>query len=193
LARRLPTGIRDRLARKVDTALIDWSRTRAFCLPTDLEGYIRVNLMGREPQGIVKPDEYEGVCDELCAELSRLVDPASGRPAVREVIRTRQRYPGDRQDWLPDLIVLWAEPEQLQELGSRSGVSSRGESPDGRTGTHAPPGFLVARGPEVERDWGDVSHVCDVAPALLNAFGVAIPEYMNRRADEEARDGAEGE
>ncbi len=53
LARRLPTRLRDKLAQRVDTADIDWSRTRAFCLPTDLEGYVRINLRGREPQGIV--------------------------------------------------------------------------------------------------------------------------------------------
>ena len=49
LARKLPTALRDKLAQRVDTADIDWGRTRAFCLPTDLEGYIRVNLRGREP------------------------------------------------------------------------------------------------------------------------------------------------
>src|SRR5690606_2248297 len=57
LARRLPRALRDRLARRVDTADIDWYRTRAFCLPTDLEGYVRLNVKGREPQGVVEPAE----------------------------------------------------------------------------------------------------------------------------------------
>lgn len=181
LARRLPRSLRDRLARQVDTALIDWSRTRAFCLPTDLEGYIRINLEGREPHGIVKRDDYEDVCEELSGQLLQLVGAETERPAVREVIRTSQRFPGPRRDWLPDLIVLWEDPVQLDELRSPSGVSARGDSPDGRTGTHGSPGFVVVRGPEIE-DWHDVHHVCDVAPALLKRYGASVPDYMRGRA-----------
>ena len=42
---RLPDALRHKLAQRVDTAGIDWTRTRAFCLPTDLEGHIRINTM----------------------------------------------------------------------------------------------------------------------------------------------------
>lgn len=181
LARRLPTALRDRLARQVDTALIDWSRTRAFCLPTDLEGYIRINLAGREPQGIVRRADYQGVCDELGVRLRELVDPETGRRAVREVIQTSRRFPGPRQDRLPDLIVLWEDPVQLTELRSPAGVTAVGDSPDGRTGTHGSPGFLAVNGPGIE-GWRDVRHVCDVAPALLRWFEAPVPEYMRERA-----------
>ena len=51
LARMLPTGLRDKLAQRVDTATFDWSRTRAYCLPTDLEGCIRINLAGPRAGG----------------------------------------------------------------------------------------------------------------------------------------------
>lgn len=192
LARRLPRGLRDRLARQVDTALIDWSRTRAFCLPTDLEGYIRINLEGREPQGIVERGDYEGLCEELSVQLRQLVDPETDRPAVREVIQTSCRFPGARQDWLPDLIVLWEDSVQLSELRSPAGVSARGDSPDGRTGTHGSPGFLVVGGPGVE-DWSDVRHVCDVAPALLRAFGAPVPEYMGERSVSSVHRGADSD
>ena len=73
LARKLPTKLRDKLAQRVDTADIDWTRTRAFWLPTDLEGCIRVNLKGREPQGTVEPGaEFERVLDELTRGVQRI-------------------------------------------------------------------------------------------------------------------------
>ncbi|MGH6913826.1 MAG: alkaline phosphatase family protein, partial [Geminicoccales bacterium] len=79
LARMLPTGLRDKLAQRVDTATIDWSRTRAYCLPTDLEGCIRINLEGREPEGQVAPGaEYEAACRDLEAALEELTLPGTG-------------------------------------------------------------------------------------------------------------------
>jgi len=58
VSRRLPASLRDRLMKKGADAHVDWSRTRAFCLPTDLEGCVRINLRGREPEGIVAPGEH---------------------------------------------------------------------------------------------------------------------------------------
>src|SRR5262249_22331757 len=85
---RLPWQLRHWLALRLAAANMDWSRTRAFTLPADLEGCIRINLRGREPQGIVEPgSQYEDVCAELVAVLEELVNPATGRRAVREVCR----------------------------------------------------------------------------------------------------------
>ncbi len=180
LARRLPRSVRDRLARKVDQALVDWSRTRAFCLPTDLEGYIRINLEGREPHGTVKGEEYDAVCEELSVHLRELVNPATGREAVREVIRVRDGYPGPRQDRLPDLVVLWEDDRRLEEVRSPAAGTLHGPSPDERPATHGPPGFLVAGGARSGEGWDDVRHVCDLAPVLLRAFDAPVPDYMRR-------------
>ena len=39
------------------TAGIAWDRTRAFPIENANEGYIRINLQGREPEGTVQPGE----------------------------------------------------------------------------------------------------------------------------------------
>ena len=51
----LPQAIQDRLTLFWRSGGIDWRRTRAFAAFGDLEGYIRINLRGREAQGIVAP------------------------------------------------------------------------------------------------------------------------------------------
>jgi hypothetical protein len=120
LARRMPTALRDRLAQRVDTAGIDWSRTRAFCLPTDLEGYIRINLRGREPQGIVEPGEYES-----CAILRPRGTEEFVTGARSEVLRTDKPFRGTAA-YLPDLIVQWdckPHPSVIQRDRCRFGVS----------------------------------------------------------------------
>jgi len=174
LARYMPVALRDRLARQVDTAFVDWSRTRAFCLPTDLEGLVRINLCGREPEGIVAPGDYEALCDEVSASLRRLESPA-GERVVREVVRTRDRFPGARVDHLPDLIVLWEPKGQLREVRSAEVGSVVGASPDGRPGTHGAPGFLIASGPGAD-DWRRVQHVEDVTGIALEWFDIETGE-----------------
>lgn len=180
LARRLPTTIRDALARRVDTAGIDWGNTRAFCLPTDLEGCIRVNLRGREPLGVVEPGAaYGRVLDEVEQALHELVDPVSGRKAVSRVIRADGAFPGPRRQHLPDLVVIWDPDLPLTRLVSPKLGEVAAESPDGRTGTHRAPGFLVARGPTIPRSAPPAgASVLDVAPTLLTAFGMDPPEHM---------------
>lgn len=180
LARRLPTAIRDRLARKVDSAFIDWERTRAFCLPTDLEGCIRINLEGREPMGIVPESEFDALCEKIAADLSRLTD-STGRRVVRDVVKTRDRYPGQRVDHLPDLVVLWEVTEQL-ECVRGDGFGEIGEAPpDARPGTHTGPGFLAALGPDAAELWSAVEDVRDVARVALGSFDVPVPPYMTAR------------
>jgi predicted AlkP superfamily phosphohydrolase/phosphomutase len=174
LARRLPTALRDKLAQRVDTADIDWSKTRAFCLPTDLEGYIRINVRGREPEGIVEPGaEYQALCRELADMLRELRNPATGESAVREVIITEEALPGPRTDQLPDIIVCWSDEAQITALESSRIGEVSGPSPDGRTGTHRAPGFVLARCSDaVAIDIPDRAHIFDLAPTLLSSFGV---------------------
>jgi predicted AlkP superfamily phosphohydrolase/phosphomutase len=176
----LPDALRHRLAQRIDTATVDWARTRAYCLPTDLEGHIRVNLRGREPQGSVAPgEEYRRVLDDLTAALGALTHAGSDRPAVRAVLRTDDLYPGPRRDYLPDLIVLWTEGAPFTALASPAVGTVSGPSPDGRPGTHVPPGYLVRAGTGA-RSLGELRHICDIAPELLRHFGVAVPDYMGR-------------
>jgi predicted AlkP superfamily phosphohydrolase/phosphomutase len=183
LARRLPTRLRDSLARRVDTAAIDWSRTRAYCLPTDLEGCIRINLAGREPAGVVQPGtEYEELCADVAAALEELVDPASGRPAVRRVLRADQAFTGPRRPYLPDLVVVWAPDAATGEVASARIGTVALPSPDPRPGTHTDPGFLMACGPEFPKGGTlEGGNILDVAPTILARHGVQRPDHMEGR------------
>jgi len=184
LARKLPTALRDKLAQRVDTADIDWGRTRAFCLPTDLEGYIRVNLRGREPAGCVEPGaEYEAVLADLEAALLELRDADTGAAVVREVWRIDRECPGDKRDFLPDLVVRWVGERQHGRVTSERVGVVEVESPDRRTGTHQGPGFVLGAGPGIPRSSTfEGGHIYDFAPTVLARMGVAAPPHLRGRA-----------
>ena len=46
-----------------------WREMRCFALPSISHGYVRVNVRGRESEGIVPPAEYGLFCDELSGQL----------------------------------------------------------------------------------------------------------------------------
>jgi predicted AlkP superfamily phosphohydrolase/phosphomutase len=182
LAGLLPTALRDKLAQRVDNAGVDWSRTRAYCLPTDLEGYIRVNLRGREPEGIVEPGaEYNALLDDLATALGELRDD-SGNQIVQEVVRCDDAFPGKRRPYLPDLVVRWNPERPIACACSQRLVRLTESSPDPRPGTHAGPGFALAMGPGIAAGQvGGRGHIVDIAPTLLARLAVPVPPHMRGR------------
>jgi predicted AlkP superfamily phosphohydrolase/phosphomutase len=183
ISSRLPWRLRDRLVSRLATDAIDWSRTVAFCLPTDLEGCIRINVKGREPHGIVEEGaHYDDVCAALTEAARALVNPRTGTLAVREVCRVDRRFPGERRHHLPDVVLTWAEGSPITELYSERTGLVTGASVDPRTGTHHPRSFVAMQGPRVGA--GTVReghHIADVAPTLLSRLGVEPPAHMTGR------------
>jgi predicted AlkP superfamily phosphohydrolase/phosphomutase len=73
-----------RPASKVEHPLsIDPAESQAYCL---IPGRIFVNLVGREPGGIVPLDKYGQVRQALTADLMKLQDPQSGQPVIRKLV-----------------------------------------------------------------------------------------------------------
>lgn len=83
---------------------VDWSRTQAFALGL---GYVRLNVLGREPEGTVLPGvEYDRVRREITEKLEAFVDPESGEHPVSKVYTREEMYrPGFDTDLIPDLRV----------------------------------------------------------------------------------------
>src|SRR6185503_4485645 len=94
--RQLLRPLRTRTKRHLGEAVVEPDRTskRCFGAPNnDVYGAIRVNLVGREPHGRVRPgEEYERFCAELEQDLLALVNMDTGRPLVKQVLRTAEVY-----------------------------------------------------------------------------------------------------
>jgi predicted AlkP superfamily phosphohydrolase/phosphomutase len=180
VANLLPWWLRDQLGAREQAANIDWSKTRAFTLPSDLEGCIRINLKGREPQGIVEPGrEYSELCEEIRARLVELTNPANGAPAVRRVWLRNEVFPGERQEQLPDLIVTWNNEATFQTIASPRFGWIEGDNADPRPGTHSPYGFLLAGGAGVPSGLQGCGRLVDVAPTVIKLLGLTPPGNMD--------------
>lgn len=140
-----PSTATYKLARPTMLPAYDWQKTRAFSLPTDQYGWIRINLRGRESQGIVSLDQYEELCSELEQVLSALTSEA-GEPLVQAVSRTATGAVTARDNPLPDLVVHWRDAAFVPSLKIKdSNVAAQLVSTKS-TGQHKAPGFCIYRG-----------------------------------------------
>ena len=186
ISRCLPRSLHYKLSMKWANADIDWTRSRVFTIPNANEGYLRVNLTGREPEGIVGVgSEYHALLDELRREIAQLVNPLNGHHAVDRIHLTDSVFPGERRQNLPDVVVTWdVDAKVLAELASDScGVvhkKANYETAPYYTGNHRPRAFVVARGPGISA--GAVlenGHIIDIAPTILAMLGVEPPAHFD--------------
>jgi predicted AlkP superfamily phosphohydrolase/phosphomutase len=187
---RLPLALQDRLTLFWRSGKKDWSRTPAFCLFSDLSGYIRINLRGREAAGIVEPgEEYDRLCAEIAAGLVTFVDEDSGEPVVRDITKIADLYQSGRMlHHLPDLIVRWsarAAAEHRCIASPRYGSipwPTPGLEPSGRSGEHSPDGFIIACGDRF-RPGGTIAgaNILDLAPTVYSLLNLPVPPEMRGR------------
>jgi predicted AlkP superfamily phosphohydrolase/phosphomutase len=173
-----PPAVTQRLRSKFGAgALVNWSATRVFSLPTDRNTYLRVNLRGREPQGCVAPgSEYDALLAYLETELRALVNGETGKPAVEDVFRAQELYPGPRAGDLPDLAVLWRSDSPINVLESQKVGRLENRGVEQRSGNHRPEGFLLARGPAFRTGQAELrGDILQLAPTLLALHEVPIP------------------
>jgi predicted AlkP superfamily phosphohydrolase/phosphomutase len=188
--RRLPLRLQDRLTAFWRLGGTDWSRTRAFCQVADLQGYIRINLKGREAAGVVEPGvEFDELCSAITAGLLTFRDADTGEPVAREVVRADRLYPpGPRRGELPDLLVGWA-PSPV--AGQRAIMSPQfgqidlptpGKNPTGRSGNHRPQGFFIGVGHGFEAGSSlEGGHILDLAPTVYAMLNLPCPRAMRGR------------
>lgn len=62
-----------------DIWYIDWSKTKAIQARSS---YIYINLKGRDPEGIVEPEEYDELVQQIISDLYAYRDPEHGKRVV---------------------------------------------------------------------------------------------------------------
>jgi predicted AlkP superfamily phosphohydrolase/phosphomutase len=163
----MPTAATHKLARPTMLPVYDWKTTRAFSLPTDQYGWIRVNLAGREVEGIVSVNSYEETCGEL-EEMLLSLTTESGEPLVRDITRTADNGQSALSNPLPDLVVHWEDAAFSSPLRIRD--SKVQAEPVGKksTGQHASDGFCIYRG---AAEMGDTIAAKDLGQLIADPLG----------------------
>ncbi len=182
VSRLLPLTIQERLQADRLRSDVDWANTRAFALPSINTGFLRVNLRGREPEGIVeRGGEYDELLAEIEADLWKLTDARTGERAVERVTRTAA-FAGGPPAALPDLFIEWtAAAHFMDRILYPKGELVRTEPWYDRSSYHSLGGFMAAAGPSIAAR-GSVGEtgILDFAPTFLRLLDLE-PDALRGR------------
>jgi len=150
---------------------IDWSRTKAVWHDTM---YIYMNVKGRQPNGVVEPDEYEQVRSDIIQALLEHKDPRLGRCPFSLVLR--------RED--AAMLGLWGD--RVGDImvcclpGGAYGEGHGNLLPTATYGISSVQATLILAGPGVRKGcrMGRPVWLTDVAPTVAHLMDIPAPTTM---------------
>jgi predicted AlkP superfamily phosphohydrolase/phosphomutase len=164
----------------LDKTEVDWTRTRAW----GWGGYysrIFLNVQGREPQGVIAPEDYEKEREEVAQRLKAITGPNGERWNTR-VFKPEEIYPENNGD-PPDLMVY------LDDLWWRAAGTMGHASlhlPENDTGpddaVHAEDGVFILYNPRERKGKEINSSIYDIAPTILHLMKLDIPQDMEGKS-----------
>ena len=160
---------------RLEVRASDWSQVRAFTLPSDGVGYIRLNLRGRERDGVVHDAEIRELEEQITHGLLSYTG-SDGRPPIAAVERIADVVPdAAHAELLPDLLVRWSESPttKLDPLVSAQfGEVRRAGGGSGRSGNHTDDAWaVVIPGASTQRAEPGPGNVVDIAATVCAVFG----------------------
>ncbi|NNF60392.1 MAG: hypothetical protein HKN06_03570 [Gammaproteobacteria bacterium] len=156
-----------------------WADCTFFPVPhNDIAGAIRLNVAGREPQGVVQPGEhFDRVLHQLRQDLLELRNLETDEPMVSSVCLSSEYF--DRNcphfDELPDVFVNWNRNAPISRVGSTKAGIVAGEFRARRTGDHTPNAVIFAAHGNIQAgEMPEPVNLYAIAPTLAAHLGVAM-------------------
>lgn len=157
---------------------VDWTNTTAWG-DGGYYGRIFLNVQGREPNGIIPPEQYEAVRDKLAAHIQSIPDP-HGSPIGTTVFKPEEIY-RRVNNVAPDLIVYFGNLSwrSVGSFGYEDIYTFENDTgPD--DANHAQNGVWIYNrmGENLGGRRLPDTQLMDFAPTVLNIFDLPIPADM---------------
>lgn len=173
ITRSTPAGFQDWVVDRAQRKDLDWSVTPGFALVCGQSGLIRLNLVGREKEGILTPGS--DLCTRYVAwvkeSLRELRAADSDAPIVASIADVAHQFPGPRSSFLPDMSVRWTAMEPVMEVHSDRLGRVTAHFGTGRPGNHTAAAFAVVMGDrEQAAAFDSLKHTTDFADAVFRSL-----------------------
>ncbi|MFC6726964.1 phosphodiesterase, partial [Halobium palmae] len=156
---------------------VDFANSKAY-MRDRIECGIRINLAGREPNGVVSEDEYEPLREALVEELRDLTAP-DGTPVFSEVGPREEYFEGP---YLDDAVDVLTVPRDFDVMLSAQLHDEPFAATPMEPWNHKLDGIVALSGAGVDASASLAdAHLYDVASTVLSTLGVAYPETMAGR------------
>ncbi|MBI3979808.1 MAG: alkaline phosphatase family protein [Chloroflexi bacterium] len=146
---------------------VDWSKTRAIWQRSG--GYICINVKGRDPQGIVEPEDYERTVDEVIKVLHQAVDPETGLRPIAIALRKEDA----------PVLGLWGDRvgDIFYNVDPRFEEEHAYHLSTAHYGVGDLKGMFIMAGPGVKQ--GEVLdrnvHLTDIVPTICHLARLPVP------------------
>ncbi len=176
-----PPGQIVTLEKLIEQGAVDWSRTRAWG-SGGYYGRVFLNVQGREPEGVISPNEYEAVRDALAERLAAIPDH-HGKAIGTRTFKPQEIYQ-QVNGVAPDLIVYFGDLfwRSVGSLG-HDGIYTFDNDTGPDDCNHAQHGLFIWCDPRRPGGGRKVegAQLMDIAPTVLRALGLPVPAPMQGR------------
>jgi predicted AlkP superfamily phosphohydrolase/phosphomutase len=166
----------------LDKVDVDWSRTKAW----GWGGYyarIFLNVEGREAKGVIKIEDYKAERDALIERLAAVKGP-NGEEWKTRIIKPQKYFQELNGDY-PDLMVYFDDLYWRSAGTLGHGTKFLLENDTGPDdAVHAQDGIFILYDPHQKTAVRKDASILDIAPTILNEFGLAVPTDMRGRVIE---------
>lgn len=154
---------------------VSWDSTKAYMPSPGCYG-ININLEGRQNKGIVPPEEYDQLCEEI-SELLMEVKDQHDNNIFKAVLPSDVVYYGDESHQAPDLILI---PNSYNLMVHHSLEANELLGNPEQSGYHDPDGILILNGSMFKKGMHTENFsVEDFLPTILYAMNLEIPNDID--------------
>ncbi len=150
---------------------INWKDTKAFSY--GFMGRVYIHTENKYSFGIIKPEDYGAMREEIISRLKELKHPETGENVIGRIFTKEEVYDVDSNS-CPDII--------FNSLGFNYMIYNDfdltwiGPS-KGRKADHSEEGILILKG--YGTNVAKIYKIEDITPTILSIFGIDVPEYMD--------------
>lgn len=161
-------------AQRAGRKSVDFTSSTAYTRSW-IELGIRINLAGREPNGVVEPSAYETVRSDLI-ELLRSVELPDGSPVFETVCKREKIFHGPHTDDAVDIITVPTNFDTMLSADLKGSVFGPAAEP----WNHKLDGLFIASGDAIGSTKSSHSaHLFDIAPTVCSALSIPRSDRMD--------------
>jgi predicted AlkP superfamily phosphohydrolase/phosphomutase len=159
---------------RAGTERVDFPASQAFAR-SRIECGVRLNVVGREPNGVVSPESYDAVREELI-ELFSTVETPDGTPVFEDVAPREAYFHGPEAERAVDIVTVPTDFDQF--LSTQLRESAFG--PPTEPWNHKREGVVAVAGAGIDAEASLAgAHLFDVAPTVLATVGLGRGTHMD--------------
>jgi len=159
---------------RAGTEQVDFPASTAY-MRSRTEMGVRLNVDGREPDGVVPAAEYEQVRDEVIDTLSEATTP-EGEPVFERVAPREAVFDGPYLEDAPDIVTVPNRFDHFLVANLKAGQFGEPTEP----WEHKREGIVMISGADDDPNTAlQDPHLFDITPTILATFGLPVGTRMD--------------